>query len=254
MIRESMAKRISATAMSAALILWCVLLLAPISYALDPTGLEPAEAMEGRSFELEQSVLFQNSDDNATESETSLEYEFNERSALKLTVPVEWEEDEDTEVDIGLRYKFVFNPNAERTPIVAASIEALVPADGDDSGVDGELGLYLSKGIAADGKHTLHLNLLGYYDNGAESDEREFRYAVLAGYSCRVTPKTFLVVDVEREELEDSDENSNVVELGVKHECNESVAVALGVGAGLGEESPDFTAHAGISFRFGPGH
>ncbi|MCC6696068.1 MAG: hypothetical protein IT365_10610 [Candidatus Hydrogenedentes bacterium] len=254
MKQEMKPKRVSPIAVSLPVALGCALIIiVPFSYALDPTRIEPAEAMDGKTFELEQSVQFQNFDEKTTESETSLEYEFNKRSALKLTLPVEWEEDNDTEVEVGLRYKFVFNPDAERAPIVAASIEALAPVDGG-GGVDGELGLYLSKGIAGDGKHQLHLNLMGYYDNDAESDERDLRYSVLAGYSCQVTPKTSLMAGVEREQLEDSDENSNIVELGMKHECNETVAVALGVGAGIGEESPDFTVRAGISFRFGPGH
>jgi len=229
-------------------LVWAVF-FAPVTFALDPTELEPAEAMEGKTFELEQEVSFRDYSDSEVESETSLEYEFNQRSALKLTVPIEWEEDEDTEVDVGLRYKLVFNPNADRAPILAASIEAIVP---DDGGVDGELGIYLSKRVGGAGEHQLHLNLLGYYDNDAESDERDFRYMAIVGYSCQVTTKTSLVVDVEREQLEDSSENAIIVELGVKHEFNDTVAVALGVGAGIGEESPDFTARAGISFRFGP--
>jgi len=249
MKRKPIAIPLPAAGVIVALVLGWVVVFTPVSYALDPTGLEPAEAMEGKTFELEQEVSFRDYSDSEVESETSLEYEFNQRSALKLMVPVEWEEDEDTEVEVGLRYKLVFNPNAERAPILAASVEAIIP---DDGGVDGEVGLYLSKGVGGEGKHQLHLNLLGYYDNDAESDERDFRYTAIAGYSCQVTEKTTLVFDVEREQLEESSENANIVELGVKHEINDTVAVALGVGAGIGEESPDFVARAGISFRFGP--
>jgi hypothetical protein len=208
--------------------------------------------MQGKMVEVEQEVHYQDFDDRETESETSVEYEFNEHSSLKLSLPVEWEEHEDTEVTAGLRYKYAFNPHADRAPIVAVSIEPIFPLDGEGGGVDAEAGLYLSKAIGGmDGKHRLHLNLLGYYDNDAESDERDFRYMAIAGYSCQVTPKTSIVADFVREQLDDSGENANIVELGTKHEFNDTFAVALGAGAGLGEESPDFVAHAGFSFRFG---
>ncbi|MCL4218502.1 MAG: hypothetical protein KJ052_16060, partial [Candidatus Hydrogenedentes bacterium] len=142
--------------------------------------------------------------------------------------------------------------DADSAPIAAVSIETLVPVSGEDNGVDVEAGLYLSKAVGGnDGKHQLHLNVLGYFDNAAESDERDLRYTAIAGYSCQVTPKTSLVADVVREQLDDHKENANILELGTKHEFNETVAGAIGVGAGLGEDSPDFTVHAGISFRFG---
>lgn len=229
-----------------------VVLLMPRAYALDPTSLEPAEVMEGKTFELEQEVSYRDFRDSEVESETSLEYEINPRSALRLSVPVEWEEDEDAEVTFGLRYKFLLNPNAGRAPLIAASIEAIVPDDGD--GVDGELEFYVSKSVGNEGKHGLHLNLIGYYDDDADSDERDFQLGAVAGYSYRITPKTDLVADVAWEQLEESGEESTVAEVGVKHDINDTVALALGVGAGIGSDSPDFVAHAGISFRFGPGH
>ena len=228
------------------------LVLAPRAYALDPTELEPAEGLEPGTIEIEQEVQYQETDDYQAESETSIEYELTEHSALKLTIPVEKEEGEDTEVEAGLRYKYVFNPNAERAPIVAASVEALVPIEGDGDCVDGEAGLYVSKALGGDdSKHQLHLNLLGHYENDAEAGERDMRYKAIAGYGYQATPKTSLVADVVREQLEDSGENANIVEFGVKHEFNDTFAASLGVGAGIGEESPDFTARAGFSLKFG---
>jgi hypothetical protein len=50
-----------------------------------------------------------------------------------------------------------------------------------------------------------------------------------------------LIVDILREAQFQENEESNLLEAGVKHDLGGSSFVGVGVGAGLGDESPSFT-------------
>ncbi len=237
-------------------------IVAPSAHAVDPTELEPAEAFDPGVLTLELEGEYDKYNDYEAEAEANLEYAFSDKLGLRLHVPVEFEENEDTEFgDVGVRLKYVFNPDAGTAPIVALSGEVFAPTGDDSSGIGGEVMFTISKALGAEEKNKLHLMLVGDYNNndddehdhwGDDDGERDFYYEAVVGYSYDVSDQTTLVADFVRKQLETDGDNANIVEVGIKHDFNESFSGALGVGAGIGEESPDFTVRGGIEFRFGP--
>lgn len=228
---------------------------AAAAHAVDPTSLEPAEVFTAKTGEVELEVGYADYDDSETEAELTVGYSFTPKWKLELEVPVEKEDGESTELgDVSLELTHTFNPDATKGPLVGVSLEVAAPTGDDSDGISPELKLHLAQPLGGAGsKHTLHLNLAEAYHASADDDERDFQYTAIAGYSYDVSESTTLVLDVVRMQLEDHGENANIIEAGVKHSFNDNVEVALGAGAGLGEESPDLTVHAGIGFRFGKG-
>ena len=72
----------------------------------------------------------------------------------------------------------------------------------------------------------------------------------MLGYTYQFSDSTRLILDLVREQAELEDENENFIEIGLTHQFTEAFSVAIGGGAGIGEESPDFIARAGFQLRF----
>ncbi|WP_157698782.1 hypothetical protein [Geobacter sp. DSM 9736] len=76
----------------------------------------------------------------------------------------------------------------------------------------------------------------------AEELERADMYKAIFGFSGRVDPDTMMVIDIIRENEREKDKESNVVELGFRRQLTPLTVIAVGAGAGFGDESPDFRA------------
>ncbi|MBX7255850.1 MAG: hypothetical protein K1Y02_05775 [Candidatus Hydrogenedentes bacterium] len=246
----------------APLVVGTILALAPFlfsapAHAVDPTSLEPAEAFTPRTLELELETAYEKYEDAELELEATVGYAFSERWKLEAALPVEYEEGDGTEVgDASLKLIHTFNPDTEKWPLLGLSLKLAFPTgdhgDEDHGGIDTELMFYAMQSLGGpDSKHQLHLNLGGTFVGGASDEERDFRYSALLGYSYALNERTTLVADFIREELEENGEDSNMLEVGVKRQVNDSVEVAAGAGIGLGEDSPDFMVKAGIGFKTG---
>ena len=233
------------------------------SFAIDPTSLQTMSGMEGGAFELKQELkLMKYEDATEWESETSLEYEFNPRWALRLEVPYEFGDEEDSVGDVEVRLKHVFNPDSPNGFVVGGTAAMTFPTGEDSSGVGGDLRLRLSQwDLGTSGKHGLHGNLRLQYDTDVESgehhllredepEERDFRLGAVLGYTYQATDATRLVVDVIGEQLKEDGAEAAMVELGLTHKLGNATTLAIGVGAGLGGDGPDYTAKAGLQFRF----
>lgn len=252
---------------------WCGILLAgsvaaPLASAIDPTEVQPAGPLEPGTWEVQEKLKYDDYERYEAESETSVEYEFTRRLALRLQVPVETEEEEGTEFgDLKLRLKYVLNPDAERAPFAAVTLEGAFPTGEDSEGVDVDLRLRLTKPLGGvDSKHALHLTLSEKYvgdehiddDHGFleslnlhDDDSREFLFMAAGGYSYRVGSRTTLIGNAVFKQLEEDGRDAKLIEAGIKHDIGKSATLALGLGVGLDNESPDWTARAGIQFRFG---
>ncbi len=230
------------------------------AHAVDPTSLEPAEAFTPQTLELELETEYAKYEDAELEIEGTVGYAFSEKWKLEAALPVEYEEGDGTELgDVSLKVFHTFNPDTESWPLLGVSLKLAFPTGdhGDDdshSGIDTEVMLYAMQPLGgAESKHQLHLNLGGTFVGGASDDERDFRYSALLGYSYTVSERTTLVADFVREQLEESGEDSTMIEFGVKYQVNDSVDVAAGAGIGLGDDSPDFMVKAGVGFKVGGG-
>lgn len=222
--------------------------------ALEPVTLEPATELEPRSLELsEQAIYAQHDADDEFSLRTELEYAFSPRLALRLALPATWSDDEDSVGDLSARLQLVLNPEATYWPIAAVSAELMAPTGEDSDELGGELGLRLSKPFGANGQHALHLNIAGGHFTRSGDEVRDLYYRLVAGYTFAATESTTLYADLVRRQLRLYGENENLLEVGLRQRLNETAALTFGLGAGLGDESPDWTVNAGLELRFSLG-
>ena len=239
-----------------------------VARAIEPTELEPAESAVAGQFQLELKGGYEDFDDgHETTLEAELSYGINDYVRLGLNVPYEWEsiddrhgdDDSDSGIgDVGAFLEWCANPESDGI-VVGGEFKLTAPTADDSEGVGGEVQLRFSKAFAE--KHGLHLTLKGYYESVEEDDhhhlfdkddnDEEFGYMAVLGYTFRPVESTALIVDIAAGEAPEEGENTNLIELGLTHEFNDTVEVGLGVGAGLDNDSPDFVAHAGLELKFG---
>jgi hypothetical protein len=235
-------------------LLFGILSVTENTFALDPTELQPASPMKPGVFELEGKLKYDSDDgDYELETETSLEYSFTRRFALRLLVPADFPEHEDNDIgDVEVRGKYVLNPDAVVAPLFVVTAAANLPTGDESSGVDWDLRLRVSKRIGNfDFQPKLHANLVWKYNNDYHHDQRLWRYRAVLGYSQLIGKNTTLYTDVFREELKHEGKHANMFEVGFKHKLGKATTLALGAGAGFGSDSPDWRSVLGIQFKFG---
>jgi hypothetical protein len=128
-----------------------------------------------------------------------------------------------------------------------AEQDAAVDATNRVMVVDPEVKLLVTKTLGPTLRmHRLHLNGAWMRNAGRGPDERQDRYRAIVGYSVRATPDAILVADFVRESGRLEDEESNLFELGLRIQVTPLTTVAIGAGAGLGDESPDVRATIGL--------
>lgn len=222
-------------------------------YAIEATELEPAGDLDPGMLKIEGRLQYEKYDEYELVLENSIEYDFSKKWRLELTAPLGKMEHEKTEIeDTELEVKYVFNPDSETFPVVALEFETLFPTAKHSHGIDESVCLFLDQHLGkSEWNHQLHLNFAETFIGGAEEEDRRFRYEAIAGYSVNLTPQTSLTADFIREQLEEHGENSNIIEAGLKHEFNDTFAIAGGVGHGIGEESPEWQAQLGFEIRLG---
>ena len=97
----------------------------------------------------------------------------------------------------------------------------------------------------------LHLNVSWMHLAGERAaDDRINRYSWGIGSSLLIGPATAFVADFFREQGSTRGENSSLLEAGIRHAVSDKAVLALGAGAGLGDDSPDFRLLAGFEFSF----
>ncbi len=153
--------------------------------------------------------------------------------------------------DVQLSTLYNFNQETTLLPAFAVAGGVTFPTGEDSEGLDTRLRLIATKTLGtAPAQDRLHLNV-GWTRNAANADdERENRYEFIIGYSRRIGPDATLVFDLVREQTELEDEESNLVEAGVRWALTPNAVLSLGGGVGLGDDSPEFTTTAGLQFSF----
>ena len=65
-----------------------------------------------------------------------------------------------------------------------------------------------------------------------------------------ICPDTVLVLDFVREQEKEEDQDSNLVEAGIRYQLTPLAVLTAGVAAGIGEDSPDFRTIMGFQKSF----
>ncbi|HLE01778.1 MAG TPA: meta-pathway of phenol degradation [Bdellovibrionota bacterium] len=148
-------------------------------------------------------------------------------------------------VDLSLMYNF--NTELLWVPAISLKGTAEVPSGIDSAGVDTRAALILTKTLSRSTFfHRLHLNLEWRHNSSPSSEEREDRYVAGLGYQVRLGPNNQLLADVFREQDLKKNKNHNVAEIGLRHQWDPLTVLALGVGAGFADQSPDFRITLGL--------
>lgn len=80
----------------------------------------------------------------------------------------------------------------------------------------------------------------------AMTDEREDRYKAILGYSRRIAADCVILADFVREQDREENNESNLFEVGFRWQITPLTVISFGVGAGVGDESPEVRGVFGI--------
>jgi len=172
-----------------------------------------------------------------------LEYGLWLNSQFSVEAPYEFGEavEDDEFKTIGVELFYNFNQEGLYFPAVALAGKTDFPVGDEEDGVDTTVKLILSKTIGRSAHwQRVHLNAAWKYNNDAAEDERTDYYTFIAGYDRLVNADTLIVIDYVREQEREDDSDINLVEAGIRYQLTPLTVIAGGLGAGIGEDSPDF--------------
>ena len=146
-------------------------------------------------------------------------------------------------------YNFLQEENAR--PAMAVKAEVEFPTGVGSDGVDTDLRFLLTKTVnEGQSQDRVHLNVGWAHNAAADGDERANRFIGVIGYSRKLSEQTVFLADLVREQQEQEGLDSSILEAGVLHQLNDKVTLAAGVGAGIGEDSPELRITIGVQYSF----
>lgn len=153
--------------------------------------------------------------------------------------------------DVGVELFTNFNNESLRLPAFALSARADFPTGNHSRGVDSQFKFIATRSLGISRKlQRLHLNLI--YRNNASpgANERSNRYSAITGYSQRLGPDTVGILDYVRDQDRQKGATFNIIEAGLRRQINPQTVISLGLGAGIGNQSPRFRLTAGLQKSF----
>lgn len=139
-------------------------------------------------------------------------------------------------------------------PALATSLRGDLPTGEGSEGVDWRLKFIATKtlpGGARNMLHRLHVNAAANYNAQAQPDERTDFYSGIIGYSFRVGAQNTVIVDLVRKEEKTAGKESNLAELGWRYQFSPLAVLSTGVGAGIGDDSPNFRLVTAFQYSIG---
>ncbi|MFT3787953.1 MAG: hypothetical protein QM770_17585 [Tepidisphaeraceae bacterium] len=219
-----------------------------------PTRVEDAYPVEYRAFEFQLLGRYENLRNGPEDRFTvlpRLEWGFAPNAQLRLAAPFYFGDADDTgSGNVQLEGFYNFNTESLTLPALALSLSAELPTGENAVGVDTTLKFIATKTIGDEYLDRLHLNLSWSHKFDRDDDERQDRYGVILGYSRRLDPDTILVADFIREQQLHEGFDSNIIEVGVRRQLDPQTVFSIGVGAGIGDDSPDFQLTMGLQRSF----
>jgi hypothetical protein len=144
-----------------------------------------------------------------------------------------------------------FNTESLSLPAFAVSVREAFPGGKGHAGIDSQIKLIATKTLGpGDHLDELHVNLVYLNAGHPEDDMRRNRYQAILGYSRRIGLDNVLVTDFVRSQDQFQGQNSNTVELGLRHQVTPQTLYAVGLGAGISESSPKLRLTAGFQHSF----
>lgn len=144
-----------------------------------------------------------------------------------------------------------FNTESLSLPAFAVSVHEGFPGGKGHAGIDSQIKLIATKTLGpGDHLDEVHLNLVYLNTGRPEEDMRRNRYQAIVGYSRRLQIDNLLVADFVRSQDQFQRQNSNIVEIGLRHQATPQTLYAVGIGAGIGDQSPKLRLTFGFQHSF----
>jgi hypothetical protein len=219
-----------------------------------PLEVEDTTTTEEGSFQVQASARYErtNEGEDQLTVEPQLQYGLLPNLHVELSYPIiagDADRSGSGDVTAAVLYNFLQEENARPALAVKAQVE--LPTGVGSDGVDTDLRLLLTKTInEGESQDRVHLNAGWMHNAAADSDERQNRFIGVIGYSRKLSDQTVFLADLVREQQEQEGLDSTILEAGVLHQLNEKTTLAAGIGAGLGEDSPDVRITVGLQYSF----
>lgn len=136
---------------------------------------------------------------------------------------------------------YQFHDNSTYIPALAVHAYYATPYGGGHHSAE-----YTLRGIATkflgstDTAPRIDLQFSWYHLTQPSSTQRSDQLEMGAAYSTLLTRDTALVVDYVHGAKPDKRADENIVDVGLRREVSDTLAVSFGVGAGIAEQSPEF--------------
>lgn len=218
-----------------------------------PTEIEDAYPIGFRGREFQSVLRYERTDDDKDRVviDPRIEFGFAPNWQGKISVPFYLGSADKTDSgNIGLEAFYNFNTEGIVLPAFALSTRADLPTGRDSAGIDTTVKAIVTKSITKTGLDRIHLKVAWKHNAGARHEQREDLYRAMLGYSRRIDADTLFVADFVREQEIGRKKEANIFEAGVRRQITPLSLIAFGLGAGVGDESPDFRATFGFQKSF----
>ena len=225
-----------------------------------PLEIEDTQTSDHREMQFQTPARYELEDDGGDLLilEPQLQYGFADNFQVEVSYPIYAGSGDRTgsgDVVVAGLYRFLDEKSPgfgdDPWPSLAVKAEFELPTGIRSDGLDTTLRFIATKTITEDeSQDRLHFNLAWEHNMAASSGERANRFAVVFGYSRKLSDETVFLADILREQSLQEGAEATVIEGGVLHQLTEQLTVSGGLGFGLGEESPDLRATVGIQYTF----
>jgi hypothetical protein len=182
-----------------------------------------------------------------------LEYGIFPNAQIEIEAPFEFGEAVDRNEFKRVGVELFYNVNQEGLtfPALAVAGGTEFPVGSEIDGVDPTVKLIVSKTLGRSALwHRVHFNAAWTRNNERNEDERRDLYTFIVGYDRRLNPDTILILDFVRQQERERNIDINLLEAGLRYQLTPLTVVAAGVGAGVGEDSPDLRVTVGFQHSF----
>ncbi|EKD39267.1 MAG: hypothetical protein ACD_75C00458G0002, partial [uncultured bacterium] len=171
-----------------------------------------------------------------------LEYGLLPNGQMAIDVPFEFGSAVEEEGLGDIKADLLYNFNQESVIFPALSLASAIafPTSDDSDGIETKLTFIASKTVGRSRWQRIHLNASWHFNDDSDDEKRRNYYSGIIGYDVVIIPDLLLVLDFIREQQEKENHEANIFEAGLRYQLTPLTVLALGTGAGIGDESPDF--------------
>lgn len=219
-----------------------------------PTRIVDAVPMKASAWDLQWSTAFEEDwPSDVVVQRPVVRYGAHRRFQLEVgsTITSGGEEINSGDVELGGQYQL--NESIDWFPIFSLSPFFILPtgkfSQGEDFGYLFAVTTTL-RGVPSDPATQFHFNLRHTYNDNPRDAERRNRYEYAVGMAQKLTQRSALVMDMILQEERIKGEVANLLEAGIHQELGLGWQLGVSLAAGVGEDSPSWTANLGVEKQF----